>query len=72
MTTKYLVTATGTSAQNNAANVAALPGATAVGNGSDNALLNGFVDPTIGCTPFTAPDLSNAGTPGTDRAGSGE
>ena len=68
VTTKYLVTATGTSAQDNAANVAALPGAMAVGNGSDNALLNGFVDPTIGCTPFTAPDLSNAGTPGTSQA----
>ena len=68
VTTKYLVTAAGTSAQDNAANAAALPAAMGVGNGSDNALLNAFVDPTIGCTPFTAPDLSNAGTPGTSQA----
>jgi hypothetical protein len=41
---------------------------TVINNGSDNALLNAFLDPTLGCTPFTAPDLSNAGTPGTSQA----
>ena len=28
-------------------------------NGSDNGLLNGFVDPALGCTPFTAPNPTN-------------
>ena len=37
-------------------------------NGSDNALINVFLDPTLGCTPFTAPDLSNGGTPSTSQA----
>ena len=32
-------------------------------NGSDNALISFFLDPTLACTPFTAPDLSQAGTP---------
>jgi len=39
-----------------------------INNGSDNALLNGFLDSTLGCTPFTAPDLSNAGIPGSSQA----
>ncbi|HTI24767.1 MAG TPA: hypothetical protein VL652_27470 [Kutzneria sp.] len=28
-------------------------------NGSDNVLLDAFVDPALGCTPFTAPDLAS-------------
>jgi hypothetical protein len=36
-------------------------------NGSDNALLNGFMDPALKCTPFTAPDLTNGGAPGTSQ-----
>ena len=31
-------------------------------------LLDGFLDPTVGCTPFEAPDLSQAGTMGTSQA----
>jgi hypothetical protein len=68
VTTKYLLTAVGQTAQLNQANAAALPGATAISNGSDNALLDGFVDPALGCKPFTAPDLSQGGTPGTSQA----
>jgi hypothetical protein len=30
-------------------------------NGSDNLLLNGFVDPALECTPFTAPNLADGG-----------
>ena len=67
VTTQYLVNGNGQTAQDNTANAAALAGAQVISNGSDNALLNGFVDPAIGCTPFTAPDLSNAGTPGTSQ-----
>lgn len=61
--TSYLALANGTIAQNNAANTAALAGANTLVNGSDNLLLDGFVDPAIGCTPFTAPDLTNNGQP---------
>jgi hypothetical protein len=68
VTTKYLLTASGQTAQLNGANTAALPGATAISNGSDNALLDGFMDPALGCQPFTAPDLSQGGTPGTSQA----
>ena len=68
VTTQYLLNANGQTAQDNAANAAALAGATTINNGSDNALLNAFLDPTLGCTPFTAPDLTNAGTPGTSQA----
>jgi hypothetical protein len=68
VTSIYLVTATGTTAQFNAANAANLAGATKAVNGSDNALISDFLDPTLGCTSFTAPDLSQAGTPSTSQA----
>jgi hypothetical protein len=68
VTTIYLLNGNGQTAQNNAANAAALAGATKLANGSDNILLGAFVDPTLGCTPFEAPDLSQAGTPGTSQA----
>jgi hypothetical protein len=50
---------TGQTAQATAANQAALPGDTTVNNGSDNGLLDKFVDPALGCTPFTAPNSTN-------------
>jgi len=50
---------TGQSAQDTAANQAAMAGATVEANGSDNGLLDGFVDPALGCTPFTAPNPTN-------------
>jgi hypothetical protein len=68
VTTKYLLTAAGRTAQFNRANAATLPGATVITNGSDNALLDDFVDPVLGCKPFTAPDLSEGGAPGTSQA----
>jgi hypothetical protein len=51
--------ATGHAAQATAANVAAMTGATLEQNGSDNGLLDKFVDPALGCTPFTAPNSTN-------------
>jgi hypothetical protein len=51
--------ATGQSAQATAANQAAMANATVEANGSDNGLLDGFVDPALGCTPFTAPNPTN-------------
>src|SRR5579871_2966626 len=61
--TSYLMNANGQIAQNTAANAAALNGATTLVNGSDDKLLAAFLDPATGCTPFTAPDI-------TDPAGS--
>jgi hypothetical protein len=65
VTTAYLATADGRTAQQNTANTAALPGATVLANPSDNALLDNFLDPALHCTPWTAPNLGNGGTPAT-------
>jgi hypothetical protein len=69
VTTMYLLDpVTGQTAQNTAANTANLTGAQVLFNGSDNALLDGFIDPLLGCTPFMAPDLGNNGRPATSQA----
>jgi hypothetical protein len=68
VTTTYLLTPSGQTAQNNAVNTRALPGATEISNGSDNALLDAFVDPALGCKPLEAPDLSAGGAMGTSQA----
>jgi len=57
VTTTYLVTASGQTAQDTQANAAAL-GAQVQKNGSDERLLT-LVDAAIGCTPWMAPDLTN-------------
>jgi hypothetical protein len=63
--TTYLINGNGQTAQDTAANVTALAGATALANGSDNKLLAAFVLPANGCTPFTEPDTTDAaGTSG--------
>jgi hypothetical protein len=67
VTTRYLLTASGQTAQDSAANAALLPGAGAIGNGSDNTLLDSFILPALGCAAVTAPDLSDAGRPGTSQ-----
>jgi hypothetical protein len=61
VTTSYLVTKDGRIAQATAANKKRLPNAQEMGNGSDNALIDAFVDPALGCTPWMAPDLANPG-----------
>ena len=63
LTTRYLALPNGRTAQNNAANAAALPVRTVLKNASDNELLTGFINPALGCRPFTAPDLTAGGTP---------
>ena len=69
VTTKYLLDpATGQTAQDNAANAARMKGARVVVNGSDNALIDNFLDPALGCTPLMAPDLGNNGTMATSQA----
>ena len=57
----YLVRPNGQVAQNTATNSAKLADATTLVNGSDNLLLDGFVDPALGCKPWTVPDLTNPG-----------
>jgi hypothetical protein len=69
VTSTYLLNpATGQTAQNTTANAGNLAGATVLANGSDNILLDAFLDPTLGCTPFTAPDLGNNHQPATSQA----
>jgi hypothetical protein len=69
VTTKYLFDpATGQTAQDTTANEARMPGAQTLVNGSDNALIDDFLDPALGCTPLMAPDLGNHGTMATSQA----
>jgi hypothetical protein len=69
VTSKYLFdAATGQTAQDNAANAARMPGAKVLVNGSDNALIDNFLDPALGCTPLMAPDLGNHGMMATSQA----
>jgi hypothetical protein len=63
--TSYLLNGNGQTAQNTAANAAAVAGSQVIVNGSDDKLLAAFLDPANGCTPFTAPDMTDpAGTSG--------
>ena len=69
VTTAYLLDpATGRTAQDTAANKARMPGAQVLMNGSDNALIDDFLDPAFGCAPFEAPDLGNHGAMTTSQA----
>jgi hypothetical protein len=68
VTTRYLITRAGRTAQLSRRNATALPHAARISNGSDNALLDDYVDPALGCRPFEVPDLSNGGAKGTSQA----
>jgi hypothetical protein len=69
VTTGYLLNpTTGQTAQDTTANAANLTGSTLLLNGSDNTLVDRFLDPTLGCTPFEAPDLDNNGVPSSSQA----
>lgn len=57
----YLISANGDLAQNTAANAALLTGATVLGNPSDNGLVDRFLDPDLGCTPWKVADLADPG-----------
>jgi hypothetical protein len=68
VTTEYLLNpATGQTAQDTASNAGNLQGSTLLLNGSDNALLDAFIDPVLGCRPFMAPDLDNNDMPTTSQ-----
>jgi hypothetical protein len=69
VTTQYLLNpATGQTAQDTASNAGNIPGSTLLLNGSDNTLLDLFMDPVLGCTPFQAPDLANNNMPTSSQA----
>jgi hypothetical protein len=57
---EYLLNVNGQTAQDSAANKAAMGSATVISNGSDEGLLDRFVDPALGCTPPQATDLTSA------------
>jgi len=57
----YLISAGGLLAQNTTANAQALPGATTLGNPSDNGLLDRFLDPAMNCRPWKVSDLADPG-----------
>src|ERR1700678_2766110 len=60
VTTKYVLNPlTGQTAQDTTANAGNIAGATLLISRSDNTLLDEFLDPVLGCTPFQAPDLAN-------------
>ncbi len=63
VTTTYLVLPDGRTAQNTQSAARKLAGKKpgVLANGSDNLLLDHFVDPALNCTPFTAADLANPG-----------
>ena len=69
VTTEYLLNpATGQTAQDTTANAGNITGSTLLLNGSDNTLLDLFMDPVLGCTPFQAPDLANNNQPTSSQA----
>jgi len=69
VTTEYLLNpVTGQTAQDTTSNQGNIPGSTLLLNGSDNTLLDLFMDPVLGCTPFQAPDLANNGQPASSQA----
>src|SRR5580698_1759303 len=69
VTTEYLLNpATGQTAQDTTANAGNIVGSTLLLNGSDNTLLDLFMDPVLGCTPFQVPDLANNDQPTSSQA----
>ena len=69
VTTEYLLNPlTGQTAQNSSTYETYIAGATLLHNSSANALLDQYVDPVLGCTPFRAPDLADNDQPATSLA----
>jgi hypothetical protein len=69
VTTTYLLNPlTGQTAQDNATYLGYIAGATLLHGNSANAVLDQYVDPILGCTPFEVPDLSRANVPAFSEA----
>ena len=65
VTTEYLAAGDGQIAQDTAANRQRLIDAGTLVNGSDNGLLDLFVAPALGCSPWKVPNLADNGTSAT-------
>jgi len=59
VTTKYYAVG-GRTAQATTANAALMPGGVVLTNASDNGLVDNRLDPALGCSPWTAPDLGDS------------
>jgi hypothetical protein len=69
VTTRYVLNPlTGQTAQGTTSNAGNIAGASLLFSRSDNTLLDQFLDPVLGCTPFQAPDLANNGQPASSQA----
>jgi hypothetical protein len=69
VTAEYLLNPlTGQTAQDTTSNAGNIAGATLLVSRGDNTLLDLFLDPVLGCTPFQAPDLANNNVPATSLA----
>jgi hypothetical protein len=69
VTTEYLLNPlTGQTAQDTTSNAGNIAGATLLFSRSDNTMLDQFLDPVLGCTPFQAPDLANNDQPTSSQA----
>jgi hypothetical protein len=69
VTTEYLLNpVTGQTAQNTTSNAGNIAGATLLLSRSPDTLLDQFLDPVLGCTPFQAPDLANNDVPTISQA----
>jgi hypothetical protein len=69
VTTEYLLNPlTGQTAQDTTSNAGNIAGATLLFSPGDNSLLDQFLDPVLGCTPFQAPDLANNDQPTSSQA----
>ena len=69
VTTTYLLNPlTGQTAQDNTTYQSYIAGSTLVHGNSANAVLDQYVDPILGCTPFEVPDLSSANVPAFSEA----
>ena len=60
--TMYYVSSLGHIAQLTQRNIARHPKGTPLGNPSDNRLADAFVEPALGCKPWTVPDLTDPGS----------
>src|ERR1700722_15997106 len=69
VTTEYLLNPlTGQTAQDTTSNAGNIAGARLLFSGSDNTVLDQFLDPVLGCAPFQAPDLANNDQPTSSQA----
>ena len=69
VTTTYLLNPlTGQTAQDNTTSLSYIAGATLLHGNSASAVLDQYVDPILGCTPFEVPDLSSANVPAFSEA----